>query len=206
MKLCKLLILITVVLLVATSSYTVGEGSWECLWGTGCTGSGGNSFRVGIRGTLTVGNYDNGTYCFSIDPVAQAGVNPITCTTQVDAVRSGGGMVTSATYIGTCFAFYEASVPNGWNAGDLMEVQVVEIADGGGGAVTTIGDKFTFLAPADSCAGATNCADATGVYEWTVDGTTSGGAATLGIRIEDSAGDPDADNSARMNMAFNCSY
>lgn len=188
-----------------------------CLWPlsggsyptTGNPGGSGNRFLIdghllelpGINfgGWTNLGDFDpedENDYCLNQTyyNVAPGPCNTLAGFYRLQAFAGAGAFVDKCVvHIGS-FA--------GWSAGDVLVYQLI-LTEEPGAAVVDLGDVFTVQNAA--CAGAANCADAIGSYEWQVDGTVSGstldlaGALTsggIGITIDVTSDDVDTDADA----------
>jgi hypothetical protein len=198
----KLLALVVSLFFLSTFSHAVGEGIDGCSWGIDCGDNAGTrAISVAyVSGVNTFNGLQAGNYCFVTDRLSPDS-RPLTCT---DYANMGmfGSVVTERVTIQECAVFHGETT--GWESGDLMELQVVAIEEGVPPTKYTMGDTFTIKAPADSCAGATNCADATGIFRWVVNGTSTVTDAVLAIEITGTT--TEVGNNGRVRMSFDCAY
>jgi len=191
MKLIKLFALVAAALLVSTSTYSVGEGSWECLWGTNC-GDGG-SYDTDGDGIIDPGNSFEHVMFRSEDTSPTVGAS-----FHADAVVHGNSLdnawsaatnhkfvhqALSTIYIHDCWV--SVSAFGTWEPNDTATYVAYEYIRGAGPATYTAisgAPSFTIMDEGDTCPGAYNCvADITSMGIWQVRSTITAAPANTGV-------------------------
>jgi len=204
MKFLTYLALVVAALFVSTSSYTAGEGSWECLWGTSCTGGfsgaekyvnfGGTNYLshgpqsvqwyLNVTDATNPTNLLTGGYCGRIGDTS----GPSGCSTfpGSDAQIKNVYPFTNGIYVDSCTVFrLENDAAQGWAADTQVNIGFEVWEDDNDETGTRIpavqgtglGTQFVLLDEADSC-GVANCSVKEGVHQWSVAG---GDDATEGL-------------------------